>query len=164
MPMEIRWKQTSRDFNRFLQKFRRLHNHKVQYLRVVEKHKDGYPHIHALLQFTNAELRITANRYFDRKLYKTWRTLWTHGHSDLQQPQKTRTGTISYILKYLIKNTTWKTIWKKVLTSQHTTGKTSMRTTQTIYPLVKKEAVTLHGIKLCTWSRNFDWKPFMVEN
>ncbi len=154
MPMDIRWRQISRDFNRFLQNFRRLHNQKVQYLRVIEKHKDGYPHVHAILQFPFATISINDTRYFERTLYRKWKTLWKGGHSDYQRPRVSGMGTISYIIKYLVKNTTAKTIWKKLLPKPTKIGITAKSA---------EEPTKLNGIKLCTWSRGFDWEPFKIE-
>ncbi len=158
--MDIRWRQISRDFNRFLQNYRRLHNQKVQYLRVIEKHKDGYPHVHAILQFPNAVISIRNTKYFERKLYNKWKALWIHGHSDYQRPRKDRIGTLTYILKYLIKNTTKKTIWKKILKN---TNPTITKTVKDVTVHTVENKIKLNGVKLGTWSRDFDWEPFYVK-
>jgi len=156
--LERRWSTCSRDFNRYLQELRRLHDRKVQYLRVVEKHKDNYPHIHIIIQFPNAIIRVTNSKYFDRTLYKKWKALWQHGHSDYQKPYRSGQGTLSYIIKYLLKNTTQKTIWKKILKLN------------TVNTAVKQHGITvnaspvkINGVKLATWSRNFDWTPFKSD-
>ena len=113
LPVDERWSGISKDFNRYLQKIRRLHNTKLDYFRVVEKHRDGFPHIHVLLQWENASIRVDNSRYFDKSLYQKWRLLWQHGHSDYQKPRRASLGTLTYILKYLIKNQTQRTIWKR---------------------------------------------------
>ncbi len=77
--MEKRWKTISRDFNRYYQEFRRFHAGKAEYLRVIEKHKDGYPHIHIIIQFPNAIIRIRNTKYFDRTLYKKWKAVINFG-------------------------------------------------------------------------------------
>ena len=87
----------------------------TEYLRVLESHKDNYPHIHCIIQFPDARIRVENARYFDRMLYARWRVLWKHGHSDYQKPRRSGYGTISYVMKYLLKNQTQKTVWKKVL-------------------------------------------------
>jgi len=154
-----RWKQAPNDFNRYIQKFRRLHNSPLQYLRVVEQHKDGYPHFHIILQFPNACIRIRDLRWFERKLYQNWKTQWTHGHSDYQKPRRNNIGTISYVMKYLLKNTTQKTIWKKILVNTNTESSAK----QQITSAKNVDEVKLNGVKLCTWSRNFDWEPFKTS-
>ncbi len=153
------WRTISSDFNRYIQRFRRLHNQKIQYLRVIERHKDLYPHIHIIIQFPNASIRINDSKWIDRRIYQTWKTLWKRGHSDYQKPRRNRIGTISYIMKYLLKNTTKKTIWKKILPKRDvTSAKTTEQNT------TSANIVSEYGVKLCTWSRDFDWKPFMQKS
>ncbi len=151
------WEQVSSDFNRYLQRFRRSHNEKIQYLRVVEQHKDLYPHIHIIIQFPNASIRVRDSRWFDRRIYQTWKALWKRGHSDYQKPRRSKIGTISYIMKYLIKNTTSKTIWKKILKDSKPLAKTTQ------HNITEQLPVKINGVKLCTWSRNFDWEPFKMQ-
>ncbi len=158
--MEICWTNISKDYNRFQQSFRRLHNHKVQYLRVVERHKDGFPHVHSILQMQSANIRIENNRYFDRTLYKTWKTLWKHGHSDYQKPRKSGSGTLFYILKYLIKNTTKTTIFSKMYPKSERVQ--VVVTHSEPFPKTSPSPVYYQNIKLATWSRNFNFKPFMI--
>ena len=106
------WERVSKDFNRYIQNVRRLHTHKVQYLRAVEVHKDGYPHLHAVLRF-RSPLRVNNSRYFDSKLYSKWKSLWRGGLSDFQPPRSKR-HPILYIIKYASKEShTVKTLWKK---------------------------------------------------
>ncbi len=170
-----RWLTISKDFNRYIQRFSRLHNIRINYLRVVEEHKDGYPHIHILIQFPDARIRILSSKYFDQDLYAKWRLLWKHGHTDYQRPRSRNLGTLSYILKYLIKNTTAKTIWKKIFvlpaTAELLAQPPSMKDLPTNVPNMDAHAsikslsenpTHAHGVKLCTWSRDFDWKPFFT--
>lgn len=158
------WKSTSLNYNRYIQKLRRLHNCKIEYLRVVEKHKDNYPHIHVLLQFPSAQLRITNTKFFDQALYKKWKSLWTHGLSDYQKPKRSGLGTVSYLMKYLIKNTTSNTIWKKLnpilspSTELRNTSKPSMDSCASLLL-----PTHLNGVKLASWSRNFNWQPFTTK-
>ncbi len=155
------WKTVSSDFNRYLQRFRRSHNEKIQYLRVVERHKDLYPHIHIIIQFPDASIRVRDFRWFDRRIYQTWKALWKRGHSDYQKPRRNKIGTISYMMKYLLKNTTRKTIWKKLLASTSTqTGEKTYSTVTTVNDI----SCHIHNVKLCTWSRGFDWEPFKTSN
>lgn len=172
------WKIISKDFNRFHQRFKRLHNCEVQYLRVVEEHKDGYPHLHAVMQFPDARIRVTNSRYFDRLLFQKWKTLWLRGHSDFQQPKKSGIGTISYVMKYLIKNQTSKTVWNKIYvnvivtdTQKNMESSSVQDVNGNIIPVLESENKTktprlpthLEGVKLCSWSRNFDFTPFVPK-
>jgi len=61
-------------------------------------------------------------------------------------------------MKYLLKNTTQKTIWKKLIDAKPVGTKHSERQENQYVSSVNK-----NGIKLCTWSRNFDWKPFILR-
>lgn len=166
-----RWERVSKDFNRYIQRIRRYHNCNIEYLRVLEKHKDGYPHIHCILQFPDARIRVENSRYFDKTLYARWKGLWLHGHSDYQRPKRNGIGAISYVLKYLIKNQTSRTIWKKVLTESHPSGNTSSSVTDATddttptnsrISCITKLPVSLYGQKLATWSRNFDFAPLSM--
>lgn len=165
--VQQRWYTVSKDFNRYCQSLRRLHPDGFEYLRVVERHKDDYPHIHAIIQFPNASIRVENSRYFTKSLYAKWKSTWTHGHSDYQKPKHSGHGTLMYIMKYLIKNTTAKTIWKKcfdqrilksVPTVEDATTPISSKPSSII-----KLPVRVHGVKLATWSRNFDFTPFQTS-
>lgn len=162
------WRTISLDYNRFHQRLRRLHRLQIEYLRVIEEHRDGYPHIHALLQYPSACIRITNSRYFDSPLYRRWKDEWRKGHSDYQKPRKDRTGTLAYVMKYCLKNQTKRTVWKKVLKSVQTSTQdvTSVPTTppsaeqqNDSSPLVILPTHK-HGVKICSWSRGFDFTPF----
>ncbi len=171
------WDSCSKDFNRFTLKIRRLHKANVHYLRTLESHTDGYPHIHCLLQWPSACLRIENSKYFDNALHARWRSSWAHGISDFQVPRSTHQGQISYILKYITKNATTKTIWKKILSAQPAGELTSTSDTTNATVANGKNAVTkptsfsttpaplIHyrSQKLCSWSRGFDWAPFFPE-
>lgn len=113
--MDTAWKQVSKDFNRFIQRFRRLHNVQVQYIRTIEAHNDSYPHLHAVLQLP-ASLTITNARYFDRELFKKWKQLWTSGLSDYRPPNPKQQSPVLYIVKYISKSSSsYRTVWKKLL-------------------------------------------------
>ena len=173
--LEDAWKRSSKDFNRFLQKYRRLHNTHVQYFRVIEEHKDGYPHVHSLLQFPDARIRVSNSRYFESTLYKKWKSLWLSGHSDYQKPRNGPERAIPYLMKYLLKNQTAKTVWKKILADSVST---TLQEEVSPATNVEKSSLGLHqddssdsilssthlnGVKLCSWSRNFDWKPLKAK-
>jgi hypothetical protein len=183
-----KWGRVSKDYNRYLQEIRRLHNVRVAYLRVVEQHKNGAPHIHALLQFPSAQLRVQSyvqDRrarkkspmwYFDKALYSKWKSLWRYGHSDYQRPRRGGVGPISYMMKYLLKNQTQKTVWRKVIATQTSTDQKSsvplsaaqieqrscanLQKTPMDGLVTNTMPVRKFGVKLCSWSRNFDFTPF----
>ena len=78
-------------------------------------------------------------------------------------------------MKYCLKNVTSNTLWKKVLPKEDYTGYvTSANDTQdagghangvtTAINTVSVPPVKKYGVKYLTWSRNFDFKPFIVEN
>lgn len=161
---QARWATISHHYNRFIQSTRRLHRCNIEYLRVVESHKDGYPHIHVLLQFPDARIRIENTRYFTPTLYAKWKGQWQHGHSDFQKPKHSGTQTLSYILKYLIKNTTSSTIWKHVFASTADVSKSSNPNSQTnpVQNTIATAQLPTHfnKVKLATWSRHFDFTPF----
>ncbi len=168
-----RWESISTDFNRYCQRFRRLHKYGLEYLRVYEEHKDGYPHIHCLVQFPYAAIRIENARYFDKELYQRWRLLWPHGHTDYQKPRQTGTGALSYVMKYLIKNQTSKTVWKKVLSSSAqpvcadvsiTPDSLTSNAPNTNAHVIPTLPTHMNGVKLCSWSRKFDFRPFTATS
>lgn len=170
--MDICWKTISSDFNRFCQKIRRLHSSNIQYIRTVEAHEDGYPHLHAIFQFPIV-LRITNTRFFDRQLYLKWKSLWTRGHSDFKVPEHSR-HPIIYIVKYISKDTpTHKTLWKKMLDAssvdktlgsnqgQKATPTSAKLAPEPTFPITKRD-LTLENcqkykIKQLSWSRNFEF-------
>lgn len=139
----------------------------------MEEHKDSFPHIHALLQFPDARVRCENYRYFDRALYKKWKSNWSHGHSDYQKPRNGSQGAVPYLMKYLLKNQTSKTVWKKVMpvsslveqpkngSNQEQIEINSKNTADTSESIVYP--VRLNGVKLASWSRNFDWKPLRLN-
>lgn len=156
-------------FNHYITNFRRFHNHKVQYLRVIEEHKDGYPHIHVILQFEDARIRVENSKYFDRHLYQKWKHLWTYGHSDYQRPAREGIYTLGYVMKYCLKNQTATTVWKKVLepeskpTVPYVPNSQSVDSSQ-IQQDVSVSPVKKYGVKLMTWSRDFSFAPFRVNS
>ncbi len=174
---ELLWDSCSKDFNRTIQRLRRLHCCKVQYLRTLEAHKDGFPHIHTLLQFPSAQIRVSNQKYIDRLLYDRWKASWPHGLSDFQIPRRQRIGQIRYILKYISKNSTSKTIWKRISSVTPVTKSIPSESSPTPAPVESlKNVVTkdtynsdmspnpthFRKQKLCSWSRDFDWTPFTV--
>ncbi len=136
----------------------------MQYLRVIEFHKDGYPHIHAILQFPSANIRVTNSKWFSKTLYKHWKAQWKSGHSDYQQPNKSGVGIILYLLKYLLKNQTKKTLFKKLIQSHNEKQSDALAShgVPMASSIKKRPPTHIQNVKLCTWSRLFDFKPFYI--
>ena len=183
LPIPETWYKITRTFNHYITDLRRFHHDKLQYLRVVEEHQDGYPHIHCIIQFQNVGIRVQDARWFDSSLYKQWKNRWVHGHSDIQCPRGTRTHVLAYVLKYCLKNRTASTVWKKVLLDSNNSqdqDNTDSIQTQSDQDIVNSATsgdhnindqvgisvppVKKYGVKYLTWSRNFNFKPFIVEN
>lgn len=159
------WKSVSSDFNRCLQRIRRLHGCPVQYIRTVEAHADLYPHLHAILQFPQV-LRVTNGKYFDQELYKQWRGAWTRGHSDYQCPYSRTKYPILYILKYITKSNATKTLWRKmrplgsvnpVKNTNSSTPDTESADVVSSCPDPSSYFCSQFKIKQCTWSRGFQF-------
>ncbi len=155
------WEGCNSDFNRYIQKLRRIHQNSIQYLRTVEMHKDGFPHFHAVLRFPIV-LTINNGRYFDKKLYHQWKDAWNHGLSDAQPPRP-KQSSLAYIIKYTTKDSGRK-VWIKYY--QHLNVKSVippvtpcakiMAATFSAEPVSRlSQKCAMHKIKQCTWSRNF---------
>ncbi len=171
----------SKDFNRFVQTFRRLNQKQIGYFRSIELHKDSYPHIHVLFQFDSACLSVYHNRFFDSVLYHRWKRCWKHGLSDFQPPRKSGVHQLTYIMKYISKNATSKTVWKKLyqqnvssvtstqdVSSSPTPSNTIMEiqdkmTLRSTIPSVYLVLNSTNRLKLLSWSRNFDFSPFFIK-
>ena len=139
---------------------------------MVEEHKDKYPHVHVILQYPNACLRLQHSKWFDRKLYALWKSLWRHGVSDYQAPRGKGTAVLSYVMKYCLKNATSSTVWKKVLPKEDYSDYVVSADDQDQSDPPRERTINTHsvtpvkkyGVKYLTWSRNFDFNPFIVEN
>ncbi len=162
------------DYNRWIQRFRRKNKENVAYFRCIELHRDSYPHFHVLLQFPSASLRVHNGRWFDSILYRHWRNTWTNGHSDYAVPRATSVGQLTYIMKYLSKNASTKTVWKKIFLSQNQSVPSVAERKSSVLPsgLLQNPTKSVSSvylstlksrIKLLTWSRNFDFTPFLVK-
>lgn len=166
IPADQIWGKVAIDFNRYIQRLRRLHPCSVHYLRTVESHQDYYPHLHAILQF-GSPITVKNVRYFDNDLYAKWKSLWPCGISDYQPPLNTRKLPILYIIKYISKSHTTKTIWKKLYADISCIASEKSHSQTTMKPTVSNaEQSSLlnnptsffckkYKIKQCTWSRGF---------
>jgi len=105
---------SSKQFNRFVQKVRVLMKpNKIEYLRVIEYHKDGTPHIHAVLQSSDV-FKVNNTKYIDRRLYLKLQKCWKYGFSDPRPINSNAVNPVLYCLKYMTKNTTMSTVWRKM--------------------------------------------------
>lgn len=152
-----------KDFNRYIQSFRRRTGIHIAYFRCVELQRDGTPHYHILIQYPSASVRVLNDRYFIGKYYRLLKSLWKFGLTDYQPPRAKGVSKLTYIMKYLSKNTSTRTIWKKILSvnsveTQHrkdTSGKVYTGSVAPVHLMLLNSR-----IKLLTWSRNFDFSPF----
>lgn len=94
------WEGIGKEYNKWISKMRRRYG-KIQAIRVWEAHKDGWPHIHAILIYESKEF----NAFFYNG---TWRVQekhdleWDCGFTDVEALSSVRGG-ISYVVKYLSK-------------------------------------------------------------
>ena len=168
--MDTCWTTASKDFNRFIQKIRRLHNSKVQFIRAVEAHQDSYPHIHCILQFSTP-LTVNHGRYFDTALYAKWKQLWTFGLSDFQQP-KSKQAPILYLIKYISKSgSSYRTLWRKMFLSEYASDQQQsiVKTSTTSSEDETKFSTTIklckfYKIKQLSWSRKFAYPLFSRDS
>ncbi len=157
------WRTANNDFNRYIQRLRRLHANDVQYLRTIEAYNDGYPHFHAILRFKTV-LTITNGRYVDKTLYQRWKHLWVCGLSDHQVP-RSKQSPIAYIIKYATKNSgvnIWRHYYANIAKDQlkheiapATATISTIPSTAISVPTELELVCIKHKIKQTTWSRKF---------
>ena len=102
------WTQLSQDFNRFCAWLRKR-NGRIAFIKGYSAHKDGYPHIHAILIFDKKWL---IKRHLDRDGRVSWRLahygvkkqeferLWGQGWVDVKAVTNPRYA-INYIVGYI---------------------------------------------------------------
>jgi len=96
------WNNVGVDYNRFLANIRNNYG-EISVVRVWESHKSGYPHIHAIILFKEAE--FTAFHYNGIWRIREKRDIeayWPHGFSDIEALSSTLGG-LHYVSKYLKK-------------------------------------------------------------
>ncbi len=114
-----RWLQCTSDSNRFIQSISRKIG-PVEYLRVLEAHKDNhhFPHLHLHLRFRDGcRIRESGIYLLDEPRAKL-KSSWPHGLSDFQCPRHTGYFPIGYILKYLGKSSSTSSLWQRLLESR----------------------------------------------
>jgi hypothetical protein len=94
------WEGIGSAYNKWISKLRRRYG-RIEALRVFEAHKDGWPHIHAILLFES--------KTFDAFFYNgSWRVQekhdleWDEGFTDVEALGSLRGG-VRYVTKYLAK-------------------------------------------------------------
>ena len=177
MQTEVCWQSCSKMFNRFHQKYKRKLS-KAEYIRTIEIHKNGRPHIHAVIQSTSAfpcKLGFDNSgkpRYFCKQdLYIQMRSLWTLGHSDFNflrplviefnsppSDKQTTSWAMHYVLKYTVKDSTSRTLRKKLFPNykpdpvkRASIIKLPDSPEHTAFLQVLKD----NKIRQCSWSRGF---------
>jgi len=92
------WMGVGKEFDKWRSRIRSKFG-KFEFMRCWEAHEDGYPHIHALLVFQDANFSVFRHnrkyRIAEKKFFE-----WGHGHVDVQACRDLKDG-ISYIAKYI---------------------------------------------------------------
>ena len=171
------WRDCSKMFNRFHQRFKRQISN-AQYLRTIEIHKNGRPHIHAVIQSITpfpCKLGKSSNgqyRYFCSKtIYVSMRQLWLFGHSDFQfirptviefgsVPSDTQTTSwaMHYVLKYTVKENTSRTLRKKMFPNYKpdpANHKNIIKLPDSPEHTAFLQLLKDNKIRQCSWSRGF---------
>lgn len=101
-PLDVLWEEVGKDFNRWISAMRRRYG-KISILRSWESQKDGYPHIHCVLQFHECEFQAF---FYNGKwrVSRKWEIaeLWRWGYSDVFALYSLGAG-VGYVLKYVTK-------------------------------------------------------------
>ena len=105
--IDVAWKTIGEKFDVFrsnlISKFGN-----VQFMRTWESHKNGYPHVHALIKFQEHEfdvykgLKNGKEHWLVRKNYEIKRC-WNHGFVDVSGCTSSKEG-LSYVGKYIMKS------------------------------------------------------------
>lgn len=90
LPLSVNWKRLSKCWNTFLSNLRKKHG-KIRYFRCVELHKNGMPHIHALIN-----VHMTK-----RKSHDLWHKITKDSFKC--EFEKIKYSCAGYIIKYLQK-------------------------------------------------------------
>lgn len=111
------WKIISKLSNRFIQKIQRQKTvDKVEYLRVLEQHNDGFPHVHFHLRLGTRYPIRDRDKYLTDYWFKVFKKAGSgFGHTDFQCPRVNGTNTVRYVLKYISKTTGSRRLWSLIL-------------------------------------------------
>ena len=177
MQTEDAWRDCSKLFNRFHQRYKRKISN-AEYIRTIEIHKNGRPHIHAVVQSltsfpcglatdTNGKRRY----YCAKRVYLSLRDLWTYGHSDFNflrpsiiefgsvpSDKQTTSWAMHYVLKYTVKDSTSRTLRKKLFPNYKpdpVKKKSIIKLPDSVEHTAFLELLKKNKIRQCSWSRGF---------
>ena len=97
------WWTVSKDTTAYVQKIRRYFGDRnvVEFLRVIEPHRDFYPHVHILF-YLETPIQVENGRYFNDKVFYAIRDRWERGFSKPEVLRKPNAA-FAYCLKYFLK-------------------------------------------------------------
>jgi hypothetical protein len=100
--LDVLWEEVGKDFNRWLSAMKRRYG-KISIIRCWESQQDGYPHIHCVLLFHEAEFKtFFYNGKWRISQKRELEELWKWGYSDLFALYSLGAG-VGYVLKYVTK-------------------------------------------------------------
>lgn len=106
------WTQAKQRFQNFYYQVKRRYKDGA-FLYVIEDHKDGWPHVHALI-FLPAYY-YERDKYVRNSFRDEIKSYWPYGISDIQRPKRNRTDSIiSYSLKYSTKSSSSSYFYKRL--------------------------------------------------
>ena len=177
MSLDDCWQSCSKLFNRFHQRYKRKISH-AEYIRTIEIHKNGRPHIHCVIQSLtpfsckHGYDKQGNTKYFCSKgHYLSLRDLWTLGHSDfvflrpnviefgsVPSDKQTTSWAMHYVLKYTVKDSTSRTLRKKLFPNYKpdiSKRKSIIKLPDSVEHTAFLELLKKNKIRQCSWSRGF---------
>jgi len=105
------WKRVTSDWAKFMSRLRRRHG-KIQQVRMLEAHKSGFVHLHAIIIFETRRFNLKKwySRHREKHIYilrsekqrQALKDLWPHGNMDIEGVYNLH-GAIGYLTKYMTK-------------------------------------------------------------
>ena len=171
------WANVSKLFNRFHQKYKRKIS-KAEYIRTVEIHKNGRPHVHAIFQsITSFPCKLSTDKngkpryYCTKSFYSSLRGLWLLGNADfvflrplvlefnsVPSDKQTTSWAMHYVLKYTVKENTSRTLRKKMFPNYKpdiSKRKSIIKLPDSPQHTAFLELLKKNKIRQCSWSRGF---------
>ena len=171
------WANVSKLFNRFHQRYKRTLSN-AEYIRTIEIHKNGRPHIHAVIQsLTSFPCQLAKDRdgkaryYTSKDLYIQLRQMWTLGHSDFvflrpltiefnspPSDKQTTSWAMHYVLKYTVKDSTSRTLRKKLFPNYKpdpAKKQSIIKLPDSVEHTAFLELLKKNKIRQCSWSTGF---------
>lgn len=156
----LRWWWISRDVTAYIQRIRRRYQPlgPIEFLRVIERHKDYEPHVHLLLHFQGA-LRVDNGKFFDRQFFDDLQRQWKFGF-DKPEVLRKPDAAFSYALKYFLKQISDQTVSDSTgdVAGISDSEPQDVELPPKIWPLRGKR-LTFFGmpIRLLAWSRGMQY-------